>query len=57
MAKKQSDEWTVPGTVMAGFTVVGVGLGFLFNNLLPFTLLGVGVGLFASAWLKSRRAK
>jgi hypothetical protein len=57
MAQKRNhnDEWTVPGTVLAGFVVVGVGFGFLLNNLLPFTLLGVGVGLFASAWLKSRR--
>lgn len=59
MAQKrnQNDEWTVPSTVLAGFVVVGIGLGFLFNNLLPFTLLGVGVGLFASAWLKSQRGK
>lgn len=57
MAKRQNDEWTIPSTVLAGFVVVGVGFGFLLNNLLPFTLLGVGVGLFASAWLKSRRSK
>lgn len=57
MAKRQNDEWTVPSTVLAGFVLVGVGLGFLFNNLLPFTILGTGIGLFASAWLRSRRAK
>lgn len=57
MAKKQNDEWTVPGTVLAGCVVIGVGFGFLLNNLVPFALLGVGVGLFASAWLKSRRSK
>jgi len=59
MAKKQnqSSEWTVPGTVLGGFTVIGIGIGFLFNNLLPLTLIGIGLGLFASAWLKSRHSR
>ncbi len=57
MAKKKDDEWTVPGTVFAGCVVMGVGLGFLFGSLVAFSIIGVGIGLFASAWFKSRQAK
>lgn len=40
------------GQYIAAGAIIGVGLGFLFDNMTAFSILGVGVGFLASVVLK-----
>lgn len=40
------------GQYIAAGAIIGVGLGFLFDNMTAFSILGVGVGFLAGIILK-----
>jgi hypothetical protein len=42
--KVEETEIVIPG----GFLLIGMGIGFLVNNLLPFMFIGLGIGILAS---------
>ncbi len=54
IGRKKTDDGDWAGMVFVGCILVGLGLGFLFNQIVAGTILGVGVGFLAMA-LVSRK--
>ncbi len=53
MAKKEEKGYESGGIAFVGFILVGIGIGFLVENIVPFTLFGVGAGFIAMAILRA----
>jgi ABC-type Mn2+/Zn2+ transport system permease subunit len=34
------------GNAIAGGAILGMGIGFLLNNMMPFMMIGTGIGFF-----------
>lgn len=45
------------GYAIAGGSILGMGIGFLLNNMLPFLMIGTGVGFFIEYVLKLKKEK
>ncbi|MDA7730342.1 hypothetical protein N8833_01090 [Salibacteraceae bacterium] len=45
------------GSAIAGGSILGMGVGFLFDNMLPFLLIGTGVGFFIEFYFKNKKEK
>ncbi len=47
--KKEENEngYESGGVAFVGLTIIGVGIGFLVGNIIPYTLFGVGAGFVA----------
>lgn len=45
--KKKNMGQTIGGIVFVGFMMIGMGLGFYYNQLLPGIFIGMGAGFVA----------
>ena len=46
-----------PYVIIGGFMSIGMGIGFLMNNLLPFMFIGLGIGLLVNYVLVQRKSQ
>lgn len=49
IGRKKTDDEDWAGMVFVGCILIGLGLGFLFDQIVVGTILGVGVGFLAMA--------
>lgn len=54
---KRSTPSQVSGLIIAGCTLLGVGVGKLVGNGGPFTMFGIGIGLLIAALVYFRHFK
>ena len=41
-------------SVLVGCVLIGMGVGFYFNNLLPFMFIGLGIGFLILVFMKKK---
>ena len=50
---KQEHGYESGGIAFVGFILIGIAFGFLYNNIVVGTLLGIGTGFIAMAILRA----
>lgn len=51
------NEEVSPYILVGAFTMIGLGVGFMLHNMLPWLLIGIGTGLLMSFLFSTFRKK
>lgn len=55
--KKKKDKETPEGIFVPAGVLIGIGIGFIYNNIPAWTLIGLGAGFLVMAIIKLMRKK
>jgi len=45
-SKDEKKQWSITGVAIPAGVLIGLGIGFLVDNIVPGILIGLGIGFF-----------